>query len=159
MDLESTDSPESHAASFALLVYASWLPEMPLPSGLCAALLNSQANGFYAPAQLVSDAQKHGVVFLKTDINFSEWDYTLESASDVPEYTLTKNSKIHPSSSAPTVRLGMNTIKGLHRETVEKYAAKSDRTEVSSMNDFVERTKISKSSDFSSGRCGSIHFH
>lgn len=139
--------PESHAASFALLVYASCYLKCHYPAAFCAALLNSQPMGFYAPAQLVSDAQKHGVVFLKTDINFSEWDCTLESASDVPEYTLTKNSKIHPSSSAPTVRLGMNTIKGLHRETVEKICSeRRSHGSFLSMNDFVERTKISKSS-------------
>ena len=139
--------PESHAASFALLVYASCYLKCHYPAAFCAALLNSQPMGFYAPAQLVSDAQKHGVVFLKTDINFSEWDCTLESASDFPEYTLTKNSKIHPSSSAPTVRLGMNTIKGLHRETVEKICSeRRSHGSFLSMNDFVERTKISKSS-------------
>jgi len=71
--------PESHAASFALLVYvSSWLKRY-YPEAFCAALLNSQPMGFYAPAQLVRDAREHGVTVLHPDINASEWDCTLEA--------------------------------------------------------------------------------
>ena len=71
--------PESHAASFALLVYASaWLKRFH-PAAFAAALLNSQPMGFYAPAQLVRDARDHGVEVRPTDVNASEWDCTLES--------------------------------------------------------------------------------
>ncbi|MGA2229865.1 MAG: error-prone DNA polymerase [Tepidisphaeraceae bacterium] len=77
--------PESHAASFALLVYASaWLKRYH-PAAFCAALLNSQPMGFYAPAQLVRDARDHGVEVRPVDVNESEWDCTLENTfSDVP---------------------------------------------------------------------------
>src|SRR4029077_20737135 len=69
--------PESHAASFALLVYVSaWLKHY-YPDAFCAALLNSQPMGFYAPAQLVRDARQHGVEVLPVDINHSDYQSTL----------------------------------------------------------------------------------
>ncbi len=70
--------PESHAASFALLVYVSAWLKYHYPAAFTAALLNSQPMGFYAPAQLVRNAREHGVEVLPVDVNFSEWDCTLE---------------------------------------------------------------------------------
>jgi error-prone DNA polymerase len=70
--------PESHAASFALLVYASAWIKCHYPDVFCAALLNSQPMGFYAPAQIVRDAREHGVEVKAPDINHSDWDCTLE---------------------------------------------------------------------------------
>ncbi|HKU45927.1 MAG TPA: error-prone DNA polymerase, partial [Burkholderiales bacterium] len=70
--------PESHAASFALLVYVSAWLKCHHPAAFCAALLNSQPMGFYAPAQLVQDARRHGVEVLPADVNKSDWDCTLE---------------------------------------------------------------------------------
>ncbi|HUQ26879.1 MAG TPA: error-prone DNA polymerase, partial [Burkholderiales bacterium] len=73
--------PESHSASFALLVYvSSWLKHHH-PAAFCAALLNSQPMGFYAPAQLVQDARRHGVEVLPADVNASDWDCTLEGGA------------------------------------------------------------------------------
>ena len=70
--------PESHAASFALLVYiSSWIKKHH-PDVFCAALLNSQPMGFYAPAQIVRDAREHGVDVRPVDVNYSDWDNTLE---------------------------------------------------------------------------------
>ncbi len=75
--------PESHAASFALLVYVSAWMKRHYPAAFACAMLNSQPMGFYAPAQLVRDAQEHGVEVLPVDVNFSDWDCTLEpSVSD-----------------------------------------------------------------------------
>jgi error-prone DNA polymerase len=75
--------PESHAASFALLVYVSAWMKRHYPAAFACAILNSQPMGFYAPAQLVRDAQEHGVEVLPVDVNFSDWDCTLEpSVSD-----------------------------------------------------------------------------
>jgi error-prone DNA polymerase len=92
--------PESHAASFALLVYiSSWL-KYHYPDIFCAALLNSQPMGFYQPAQIVQDAQNHGVQVLPADVNYSEWDNTLEK----------KGGKYY------AVRLGFRQIKGLREE-------------------------------------------
>lgn len=70
--------PESHAASFALLVYASAWIKCHHPAIFAASLLNSQPMGFYAPAQIVRDAREHGVEIRPADINFSQWDNTLE---------------------------------------------------------------------------------
>ncbi|MFM9961753.1 MAG: error-prone DNA polymerase [Planctomycetaceae bacterium] len=70
--------PESHASSFAILVWASCWLKYHYPAAFAAALLNSQPMGFYAPAQLVGDARKHGVTVLPVDVNFSEWDCVLE---------------------------------------------------------------------------------
>jgi error-prone DNA polymerase len=70
--------PESHAASFALLVYVSAWLKRHHPAAFTAALLNSQPMGFYAPAQLVDDARKHGVEVREVDVNFSGWDCGLE---------------------------------------------------------------------------------
>src|SRR5439155_10724122 len=70
--------PESHAASFAILVYASAWIKRHHPAVFCAALLNSQPMGFYAPAQIVIDARNHGVQVRSMDVNESGWDCTLE---------------------------------------------------------------------------------
>jgi error-prone DNA polymerase len=70
--------PESHAASFALLVYASSWMKCRYPDAFCAALINAQPMGFYAPAQIVRDAREHGVEVREVDVNLSDWDCTLE---------------------------------------------------------------------------------
>src|SRR4051812_30486500 len=94
--------PESHAASFAHLVYvSSWL-RWKYPAAFAAALLNSQPMGFYAPAQIVRDAREHGVVVAGVDINHSDWDCTLEGG---------------------TMRLGLRQIDGLQREAADRLVA------------------------------------
>lgn len=89
--------PESHAASFAILVYVSAWIKCHFPDVFCAALLNSQPMGFYAPAQIVRDAREHDVEVRPADVNFSHWDNTLEET--------------HEGSHA--VRLGLRQIDGL----------------------------------------------
>jgi error-prone DNA polymerase len=76
--------PESHAASFALLVYVSAWIKCHYPAVFAAALLNSQPMGFYAPAQIVRDAREHGVELREVDVNHSEWDCTLEAGEEAP---------------------------------------------------------------------------
>ncbi len=76
--------PESHAASFALLVYVSAWIKCHYPEIFACALLNSQPMGFYAPAQIVRDARAHGVEVRPVDVNFSDWDCTLEPRSEKP---------------------------------------------------------------------------
>jgi error-prone DNA polymerase len=101
--------PESHAASFAKLVYASaWLKRYH-PAAFCAALLNSQPMGFYQPAQLVRDAKEHGVEVRTVDVNHSEWDCTLEGGrheSDIP-------GKAGWGLNGPALRLGFRQVKGM----------------------------------------------
>jgi error-prone DNA polymerase len=84
--------PESHSASFALLVYVSSWIKCHHPAAFCAALLNSQPMGFYAPAQLVQDARRHGVEVRPPDVQVSGWDCTLEGGA---------------------VRLGLRMVSGL----------------------------------------------
>ncbi|MCC9603905.1 error-prone DNA polymerase [Stieleria sp. JC731] len=99
--------PESHAASFALLVYVSCFLKRHYPAAFCCSLLNSQPMGFYAPAQLVADAQKHGVEVLPVDVNESEFESTLQFTSSM---------------SGPAIRLGLNTIRGLPTEDAIRLA-------------------------------------
>ena len=74
--------PESHAASFALLVYASAWIKCRYPEVFCAAIINSQPMGFYQPAQLVRDARAHGIEIRAADVNCSDWDCTLEPGAN-----------------------------------------------------------------------------
>ncbi|NOR31695.1 MAG: DNA polymerase III subunit alpha [Sulfitobacter sp.] len=96
--------PESHAASFALLVYISSWIKCHYPDVFCAALLNSQPMGFYAPAQLVRDARNHNVEVRAPDVNFSDWDTTLEP--------------VGPENFA--VRLGLRQIDGMSQVMAER---------------------------------------
>ena len=106
--------PESHAASFALLVYvSSWLKHH-YPAAFACALLNSQPMGFYAPAQLVRDAREHGVCVRPADVNFSFWDCTLEDIDGAAD---------NPAPNNPALRLGLRQIKGIRKQDAEKLIA------------------------------------
>ncbi len=99
--------PESHAASFALLVYVSaWLKRHE-PAAFCCALLNSQPMGFYAPAQLLRDARGHGVPVRPADVNASAAESTLEDGED----------------GTAVLRLGLDRVRGLAREAAERIVA------------------------------------
>ncbi len=91
--------PESHAASFALLVYASCWMKCRYPDVFAAAMLNAQPLGFYAPAQLVRDAREHGVEAREVDVNLSDWDCTLEPSSGPSDHLLPEGEGRLPSSS------------------------------------------------------------
>jgi error-prone DNA polymerase len=94
--------PESHAASFAHLVYvSSWL-KWKYPAAFACGLLNSQPMGFYAPAQIVRDAREHDVEVREVDVNHSDWDCTLEDGA---------------------LRLGLRQVDGLQREAAERLVA------------------------------------
>jgi error-prone DNA polymerase len=100
--------PESHAASFALLVYVSaWLKRHE-PVAFYCGLLNSLPMGFYSPSQLVQDAKRHGVTVLPVDVQESHWDHRLDPISASPEAART---------SQPALRLGLRMVKGLTEET------------------------------------------
>ncbi len=110
--------PESHAASFALLVYASAWIKCRYPDVFCAAILNSQPMGFYQPAQLVRDARAHGVEIREADVNFSAWDCTLEQA---PSFSSPASGGGKGGGHA--VRLGFRIIGGLAEKELEKLIA------------------------------------
>ncbi|MDR9413011.1 MAG: error-prone DNA polymerase [Spiribacter sp.] len=102
--------PESHAASFALLVYVSAWIKCHYPEVFVCALLNSQPMGFYAPAQLVRDARAHGVEVRGVDVRFSDWDCTLEQDTD----------------QRPALRLGLRLIRGFGQAAGERLMAARD---------------------------------
>ncbi len=141
--------PESHAASFALLVYVSaWLKKY-YPAAFAAALINSQPMGFYAPAQLIADARKHGVEVLPVDVNFSQWDCTLETkvagTLRVPSVNNLPGDDDGTRSVPATLRLGLRLIAGLSQSVAEQIvAARGDRS-FCSMDDFARRTGLSSS--------------
>ena len=100
--------PESHSASFAVLVYASAWLKCRYPDVFACALLNSQPMGFYAPAQIVRDARAHGVEVRPVDVNASAWDCTLEPAA---------------AGGAPALRLGFRLVKGFGEAAAGKLVA------------------------------------
>jgi error-prone DNA polymerase len=113
--------PESHAASFALLVYASSWIKTYYPDVFCAAMLNSQPMGFYAPAQLVRDAREHGVEVRPVDINLSQWDCLLEKASFDRDAIDRRHEQMrNVIRTARAVRLGLRQVKGLSEKVIEK---------------------------------------
>ncbi|GGL43415.1 error-prone DNA polymerase [Caulobacter rhizosphaerae] len=112
--------PESHAASFAKLVYVSAWIKWAWPDVFCAALINSQPMGFYQPAQLVRDAREHGVEVRAPDVLTSDWDCTLEDATPpTGRERRIADDKIFNPDTRPlwkAVRLGLRQIKGLKKK-------------------------------------------
>ncbi len=118
--------PESHAASFALVAYASAWMKCHHPDVFCCALLNSQPMGFYAPAQVVRDAREHGVPVRPADVNHSRWDCTLES-TDGPLLA---------------VRLGLCMVKGLHGEHAAALVATRGEHLYADLDDLWRRAEV-----------------
>jgi len=113
--------PESHAASFALLVYASSWIKARYPDVFCAALLNSQPMGFYAPGQLVRDAREHGVEVREIDVNLSEWDAVLEPGTPAAGRLHHRHRDMGKTvQSDKAVRLGFRLIKGLREDDMAR---------------------------------------
>ncbi|MCU6501954.1 error-prone DNA polymerase [Rugamonas sp. A1-17] len=120
--------PESHAASFALLAYASsWLKRHEAAAFL-AALLNSQPMGFYSPSQLVQDARRHGVVVLGVDVMVSHWEAVLETVEV----------------SVRAVRLGFNTIRGMQREAAWRIEEARAARSFANVHDLAVRAALNE---------------
>jgi DNA-directed DNA polymerase III PolC len=141
--------PESHAASFALLVYASAWLKCRYPDAFAAALLNAQPMGFYAPAQIVRDAREHGVEVRPPDINHSLWDSTLEPGPRAAEHFHELHREMRDDVyTTHAIRLGLREIKGLKEEDgkliVENRIRSSDISiAYDSMRDVWLRTGLS----------------
>jgi error-prone DNA polymerase len=139
--------PESHAASFAKLVYASAWIKRYHPAAFCAALLNSQPMGFYQPAQLVRDAKEHGVEVREVDVNESEWDCTLEegkgSRDQGNEGSRGKSPK-HPwGLNGPALRLGFRQVKGMREDHARQLVAARQRVgRFTSVSQFHQLTRL-----------------
>ena len=117
--------PESHAASFALLVYISCWIKLHYPDVFCAALLNAQPMGFYAPAQIVRDAREHRVTVHAPDVNYSDWDNTLEP--------------VGPGKFA--IRLGLRQVDGIP-QAMAKRMTESRTAPFADLKDLKMRAKI-----------------
>jgi error-prone DNA polymerase len=129
--------PESHAASFAHLVYVSAWIKCHHPAAFAAALLNSLPMGFYAPAQIVRDAREHGVEAREVDVNLSDWDCTLESPSPHPSWGEGHGGAVPPARGegqlrdgepasaprGPALRLGLRQIDGLPEDEAKQIVA------------------------------------
>lgn len=132
--------PESHAASFALIVYVSCWLKRHYPDAFLAGILNAQPLGFYAPAQLVRDAREHGVAVREPDVNFSDWDCTLEPlrANEGPAPTPEGGGR-------RAVRLGLRQIKGLSEATAARLvAAREADGPFDSFEDLCRRAALSR---------------
>ncbi len=124
--------PESHSASFALLVYVcAWL-KCHHPAAFTCALLNSQPMGFYAPSQLVQDARRHGVEVRPVDVRVSQYDCTLEANPD------------SHSDFQPALRLGLRMVKGLTQVGVNALTAARAQAPFDDLPDLVVRAKLHK---------------
>jgi len=166
--------PESHAASFALLVYVSCWLKCYHPAAFTAALLNSQPMGFYAPAQLVRNAREHDVEVRSVDVNFSEWECTLENrgqrsevfsenilAGDadrrssektrsenplpVPDHSNPQSAIHNPQSPAsPALRLGLCLLNGVSESQALAIMKARLGGPFRTWSDFVRRTRLSR---------------
>jgi error-prone DNA polymerase len=127
--------PESHAASFALLVYSSaWLKRFE-PAAFTAALINSQPMGFYAPAQLVRDAKDHGVEVRPICVCNSDWDCTLERR---------RAPGVGDPADEPALRLGFRMVKGLGEEAARRIAAARTEAPFASVQDLTRRASLER---------------
>ena len=138
--------PESHAASFALLVYISAWLKCHEPAAFTCALLNSQPMGFYAPTQLVQDVRRHGVEVLPADVTESEWDCTLTAfPSPQPsplrgEGRTSKEERI----SQPALRLGLRMVNGLSLEGAARLTEARSQRPFDSVEDMARRAGLEK---------------
>ncbi|MBM3609452.1 MAG: error-prone DNA polymerase, partial [Alphaproteobacteria bacterium] len=131
--------PESHAASFAKLVYiSSWL-KCHYPDVFACALLNSQPMGFYAPAQIMRDAREHGVTVLPADVNDSYWDNVLEPPDHAPvQDTHTQSA---PPRKPLALRLGLRQVDGVHEAHAQSLIA-ARREGYGSVEDLAARAQL-----------------
>jgi error-prone DNA polymerase len=120
--------PESHAASFALLVYVSAWIKRHEPAAFLAALLNSQPMGFYSPSQLAQDAKRHQIEVRAADVTLSDWDCTLEEIAAAAQ---------------PAVRLGLRLLKGMAGGAVERIADARAMRPFDSVDDLRRRAELS----------------
>src|SRR5882672_9090327 len=128
--------PESHAASFALLAYASAYLKAHHPAAFVCSLLNNQPMGFYHPFTLVKDAQRHGARFRPVDVARSQWNGVLEEGE---------------------VRLGLRTVRGLRAEAGERIVAARALRPFVSLQDFVDRTGLRRDEQRTLGEVGALN--
>src|SRR4051812_6569339 len=141
--------PESHAASFALIAYASAYLKCHYLAAFTAALLNNQPMGFYSPATIVKDAQRHGLKLLPVDVTKSEWNCTLEVvghqssiASQDPTHEIGWTNGPRPTTNdrnAPALRMGLRYVRGLREEAARSLLLERIRAPFTSIHDLPRR--------------------
>jgi error-prone DNA polymerase len=135
--------PESHAASFALIAYATaWMRRHHLDVFTCS-LLNAQPMGFYMPATIIEDAKRRGLVVLPVDVTVSDWDCTLEGTlpfflQSSPDTALLRKRGVSPL----PLRLGLRYVKGLHEATANRILEARTERPFKSIDDVVKRAKL-----------------
>jgi len=152
--------PESHAASFALIAYASGYLKSHYLAAFTAALLNNQPMGFYSPATIVKDAQRHGLKVLPVDVMRSEWNCTLETVLS-PQFSVLRKNLVIPTSvpmrgveesrfpsvlgtrysqlATPTLRMGLRYVRGLREEAAQALVRERNRVPFTSIHDLTRR--------------------
>ena len=134
----------SHAASFALLVYDSGWLKCHEPAAFTCALLNSQPMGFYAPAQLVRDAREHGVEVRPVTVIDSDWDCTLEPAVEQIQPDEVSGVRSAAQRRQPALRLGMRLVKGLSEAAALRVMAARKEDAFSSVQDLAARAALDR---------------
>lgn len=119
--------PESHAASFALLVYVSAWLKCHHGAAFYAALINSQPMGFYSPSQLIQDARRHNIDVRPVDIQHSQWDCSLEQGK-----------------SGPAIRLGLRLVRGLHSDSANRIVTARAKKPFSDLQDIIQRARLNQ---------------
>jgi error-prone DNA polymerase len=145
--------PESHAASFALLVYASAWLKSHAPAHFACALLNSQPLGFYSPSSIVRDAQRHGVRVRDVCVQQSAWDSTLEpvnpSVNEMPPASAGASSEL-------ALRLGLRLVKGLGEVPSERIEAACRESKPGGLTDLVRRTELRREATEALAEAGAL---
>ena len=136
--------PESHAASFALLVYASSWLKVHHPAAFAAALINSQPMGFYSPGTLVKDAERHGVEVLPARVDASDWDCTLEGV----------DGSVH--GDPPALRLGLRLVGGLGEEAGRRIEGARRARAFAGVEDLVARAGLDRRAQGALARAGAL---
>ncbi len=121
--------PESHAASFALITYASCWLRCHEPAAFAVSLINSQPMGFYSPDQILQDARRHGIAVLPVDVRHSHWDCTLEATRG---------------EASPAIRIGLRLIGGLREEVAVALVAARRHAPFTDATDLVRRTGMDR---------------
>jgi error-prone DNA polymerase len=133
--------PESHAASFALIAYASAYLKVRYLGAFTAALLNNWPMGFYHPATIIKDAQRHGLRVKPADVTRSQWDCSLEQAEEI------------------ALRLGLRYVRGLQKTTAEALIAQRDQAPFTSIEDLSQRVPQLRRDDLAMlGRIGALNY-
>ncbi|QDT36404.1 error-prone DNA polymerase [Stratiformator vulcanicus] len=133
--------PESHAASFAILVYYSCWLKCYYPAAFCAALVNSQPMGFYSPSQLIRDARQHDVEVRPVCVNRSQWDCTLELADNLEP----PRHGVQTQGGSSTIRLGLRMVRGLRQADAERLLAARTASNFASFDELARRTGLASS--------------